>query len=206
VKEIKAKPGMAVWRRDDEAEQSFSLKLTAAGMKAIAVDDEGDTPSTSTAQPEPTMDEVDNAQTPLSPATSTMAPREGTKMARVLSLLQRDHGATLAELIAATDWLPHTIRAALTGLRKRSYPVTLDRSDKEQGSAYCIPQDHNHAEENAGAVAIEPLPARSARPKKAARPSKPEPAALSSAEAAAYWRPDKKLSARTRRSLAPRHR
>jgi hypothetical protein len=39
VKEIKARPGMAVWRRDDEAEQSFALKVTAAGMKAIVVDD-----------------------------------------------------------------------------------------------------------------------------------------------------------------------
>jgi site-specific DNA recombinase len=36
-------------------------------------------------------------------------------------LLQRDCGATLEELIAATDWLPHTTRAALTGLRKRGY-------------------------------------------------------------------------------------
>ncbi len=29
--------------------------------------------------------------------------------------------APLAELVAATDWLPHTTRAALTGLRKRRY-------------------------------------------------------------------------------------
>jgi hypothetical protein len=40
-------------------------------------------------------------------------------MVRVVGLLQRDHGATLTVLIAATDWLPHTTRAALTGLRKR---------------------------------------------------------------------------------------
>jgi hypothetical protein len=38
VKEIKAKAG-AVWRRDDETGQSYCLKLTAAGLKAIAVDD-----------------------------------------------------------------------------------------------------------------------------------------------------------------------
>jgi len=40
--------------------------------------------------------------------------------------------------VAATDWLPHTTRAALTGLRKRGYQVTLDRSDKERGSVYGI--------------------------------------------------------------------
>src|SRR6202034_2460069 len=67
---------------------------------------------------------------------SLSAPRGGTKLARVLELLQRDCGATLEELIAATDWLPHTTRAAPTGLRKRGYPVAIDRSDKERGSAY----------------------------------------------------------------------
>ena len=35
VKEIKAKPGMAIWRREDEAGQSFSLKLTAAGRSRL---------------------------------------------------------------------------------------------------------------------------------------------------------------------------
>ena len=38
VREIRAKTGMPVWRRD-EAGQSYALKLTAAGLKAIAVDD-----------------------------------------------------------------------------------------------------------------------------------------------------------------------
>ena len=54
VKEIKAKPGMAIWRREDEAGQSFSLKLTAAGLRAIAVDDGGDaTTGSSAAAPAP---------------------------------------------------------------------------------------------------------------------------------------------------------
>ena len=39
VKEIKAKPGAPVWRRNDEAGQSYALKLTAAGAKAIAIDE-----------------------------------------------------------------------------------------------------------------------------------------------------------------------
>ena len=77
-------------------------------------------------------------------------------MARVIGLLQRDQGATLAELIAATDWLPHTTRAALTGLRKRGYVVALDRSDKERGSTYSIPRGSNLASEKPTASAIEP--------------------------------------------------
>ena len=39
VREIEAKPGAPIWRRD-EAGRGSALKLTAAGLKAIAVDDE----------------------------------------------------------------------------------------------------------------------------------------------------------------------
>ena len=39
VKEIKAKAGMPVWRRDEPAARSYPLKLTAAGIKAIVIDE-----------------------------------------------------------------------------------------------------------------------------------------------------------------------
>src|SRR5271157_2019051 len=38
VREIRAKPGTPVWRRDEEG-HAYALKLTAAGLKAIAVDE-----------------------------------------------------------------------------------------------------------------------------------------------------------------------
>jgi Protein of unknown function (DUF3489) len=60
-------------------------------------------------------------------------------LAQVIELLQRDRGATIEELIAATGWLAHTTRAALTGLRKRGYAVSIDRSDDKRGSFYRIP-------------------------------------------------------------------
>jgi DNA-binding IclR family transcriptional regulator len=63
-------------------------------------------------------------------------PRQGTKIAHVIELLQRDQGAKLDELIAATGWLPHTARAALTGLRHRGYEVRLDRGEKGRASVY----------------------------------------------------------------------
>ena len=46
-------------------------------------------------------------------------------------MLSTDMGATLDELTGATGWLPHTARAALTGLRKRGYDVHLVRGDRE---------------------------------------------------------------------------
>jgi hypothetical protein len=38
-------------------------------------------------------------------------------------------------LTKATGWLPHTTRAAITGVRKRGYSVVLDRS-AEGASVY----------------------------------------------------------------------
>lgn len=49
-------------------------------------------------------------------ATPAAAP---TKTASVIKLLLRARGATSLELIAATDWQPHSVRAFLSGLRKR---------------------------------------------------------------------------------------
>ena len=73
-----------------------------------------------------------------SPSRARSPPRSGTKLAQVTKLLQRDDGATIDELIATTGWLAHTTRAALTGLRKRGYAVTIDRSHKERGSIYRV--------------------------------------------------------------------
>ena len=121
VKEIKAKTGAPVWRRDAETEQSYALKLTAVGLRASAIDN-GVTASTTAVETTPKEGAEVADTTPAAPA-----PREGTKISRVVGLLQRDNGATLDEVIAATGWLPHTSRAALTGLRKRGYAIEKHR-------------------------------------------------------------------------------
>ncbi len=57
--------------------------------------------------------------------------RRQTKRALVIGLLERAEGATLDELMAATGWLAHSTRAALTSLRKSGY--ALDRLRDEAG-------------------------------------------------------------------------
>ncbi len=81
------------------------------------------------------------AAAPPSAATSTTRPRAPkhvttSKTAAVIALLKREEGATLAELIAATSWLPHTTRAALTGLRKKGH--TIERSKRGEETCYRI--------------------------------------------------------------------
>ena len=47
----------------------------------------------------------------------------------VLALLQRPEGAMIYQLVTATGWLPHTTRAALTGLKKKGHTITKDKRD-----------------------------------------------------------------------------
>ena len=56
------------------------------------------------------------------------APREGTKQEAVITLLRRDEGATIAQIIEATGWQQHTVRGFLAGLKKKGIKVeTLER-------------------------------------------------------------------------------
>lgn len=119
AQEIKARRGAPVWREEDEA--GFTLRATVAGLKAIVVEDD-----------------ESSAEAVGAPVSLVGAPRPGSKLASVINMLQGEGGATVGELIAATGWLAHTTRAALTGLRKRGYAIHLDRSDPARGSAYRI--------------------------------------------------------------------
>jgi hypothetical protein len=151
VREIRAKAGAPVWRRDEDAELSYALRLTAAGVNAVAddkslepgrIDDDGDLRENlalarSSSEELSAPDLSSAGENGAAPQRSSL-PRGGTKLAQVVELLQQDRGASIAELIVLTGWLPHTTRAALTGLRKRGFVTAIDRSDKERGSIYRV--------------------------------------------------------------------
>jgi len=59
------------------------------------------------------------------------APRE-TKSGTVRKLLSRKTGADLAALQEATGWQAHSVRAALSTLRKAGY--TIDRMPPKSGT------------------------------------------------------------------------
>jgi hypothetical protein len=100
-----------------------TLVITPAGLKAIGVAAASVTIESEAPNPPP--------------ATVAFHARPGTKQALIISRLSRQDGATLAELIAATGWLPHTTRAALTGLRHKGF--VLDRAqDEDKVTTYRI--------------------------------------------------------------------
>lgn len=65
-------------------------------------------------------------------------PAKTTKKARLIALLSRKSGADVAGLSETLGWLPHTTRAALTGLRKAGYEITSNKPGNGKPSRYQI--------------------------------------------------------------------
>jgi hypothetical protein len=60
------------------------------------------------------------------------SPRPGSKLAKVLELLESEAGATIAEIMTATGWQQHTVRGALAGSITKKLGRTLT-SEKIEG-------------------------------------------------------------------------
>ena len=117
VEEIAAGRGMPVWREAHGVR--IALRITVQGGAAIGV-------------------EIADGMAEVTRGSRT--PRAGSKLAGIIALLSRPDGASLSEVTDATGWLPHTARAALTGLRQRGYALTREGCES-RGSVYRIAQD-----------------------------------------------------------------
>ena len=73
------------------------------------------------------VQEAGRGASPVEPA----PPKAPSKTSTILGMLQREGGTTLEEMVQATGWLPHTTRAALTGLRKKGQDVIRSKVDGE---------------------------------------------------------------------------
>ena len=140
AEEVAAQPGMPLWRRDDEG-RSIALVITRAALDALGIEPDTDadaSPAIPSANKQGGKRRRKGAR-PRVPSKSEPraekrrdtepAPRTGTKQELVVTLLRSEQGATLDDLVAATQWLPHTTRAALTGLRKKGYEIAKDKDE-----------------------------------------------------------------------------
>src|ERR1700722_10042737 len=91
AREIEAKAGAPIWRRDD-AGQSYALKLTAAGLKAIAVDEGSQDAIEHSEAPRPQAKNGASPDEGGHPARAA-APRDGSKLALVIELWRGAGGA-----------------------------------------------------------------------------------------------------------------
>ena len=100
--------GTEAFHREDRNAR-YGVFITANGLKAIGL---GAVAGDQAELPEATVP-VDRV----------------SKASSIVALLERGDGATMADLITATGWLPHTTRAALTGLRKKGHVITRGKRD-----------------------------------------------------------------------------
>lgn len=61
--------------------------------------------------------------------TANRAANPSSKLVRISELLKRPSGATLDALTKETGWQAHSVRAAITGLRKKGLAVTLTKHE-----------------------------------------------------------------------------
>jgi hypothetical protein len=66
---------------------------------------------------------------------ATSAPAKQTsKQDQVITLLRRQNGATIDEIVAATDWQPHSVRGFLSGAVKKRLGIDVLSEKGEDGA------------------------------------------------------------------------
>ena len=72
---------------------------------------------------------------------ATPTPRDGSKKAIVLDMLKRPDGATLAEIMSATDWQAHSVRGFISGSLGKKMGLTVESFTRPDGvRAYKVAQ------------------------------------------------------------------
>lgn len=74
------------------------------------------------------------------PAAATPAAPKGPagKLGVVVALMRRPEGATVAQMMEATEWQAHSVRGAMAGSLKRKHKLTITGTAGEGGKVYRI--------------------------------------------------------------------
>jgi hypothetical protein len=62
--------------------------------------------------------------------------REGSKTAKILNLMRRAKGATLAEIMEASSWQPHSVRGFISGTLGKKMGLTVQSAKRADGTRF----------------------------------------------------------------------
>jgi hypothetical protein len=127
IEEIAAVNCDTVWCHD-EARGPVTLRATLLAYRALGIGDD----------PEEQADDTPQSIAMAAPVHR----RSGTKQEAVIAMLRAEGGATIEEIMAATNWAGHTTRGFLSGALKKKLGLTITSEKVDgRGRSYMIAGD-----------------------------------------------------------------
>lgn len=120
IEEVPATDHTTAWRHDEER-GPMTLRATPLAYSTLGITD----------------DPQQQPDGKPAPAPEAARCRTGTKQAAVIAMLSAEGGATIAEIMAATGWLRHTVRGFMSGAMKKKLGLEVTSEKVEnRGRVY----------------------------------------------------------------------